>query len=417
MKSLRPILAAIALLALAGCEQKPAKPAAPAAATETVGLNAEIDNDVQQKSVSEPAFRGAVLQGPVRYADDILTAVDSRLLVRLKDNSALTVGPNARISIDKFVIDTDATVPSAAVSVAKGAFRFASGAKGSRPDGVRFNTPLAAIGIRGTILEGVVGPDALNVIGPGPWLAILSLDPETATVIVLREGIIEIRFGDEVITLDEPGDAIALGGTRRSTVFKMSGPATGRLDALLAPRGVGPRPPAAPAADTPPGVPPTTTPPTGGKAPPPRQPPPRRDPAGGAAEDNYSHDNEAVGGSGGGGRPTLTRSDGSPVPPSTRSPSQPPPRTYGAPLPRRDRGPGTPDLTIPLPSGTPSRDRQPTTQPKAPARDGAPSTQLQTQPAPTRAAPATAKEQPAPTRAAPAPAKDQPPQTPYKPPS
>lgn len=405
MKSLPLILAATLALALAGCEQKPAKPAAPAAATETVGLNAEIDNDVQQKSIAEPAFRGAVLQGPVRYADDILTAVDSRLLVRLKDNSALTVGPNARISIDKFVIDTDASAPGAAVSVAKGAFRFASGGQGAKPDNVRFNTPLAAIGIRGTVLEGVVGPDALNVIGAGPWLAILSLDPETATVIVLREGIIEIRFGDEVITLDEPGDAIALGGTRRSTVFKMPGPATARLDALLAPRGVGPRPPAAPAVDTPPAAPPVAD----GKTPPPRKPPPtRRDPAGGVSDDNYSHDNEATGGSGGGdglSRPTLRRSDGSAVPPATRS--QPPPRSYGAPLPRRDSGAGTPDLRIPLPSGTPTRERAPTTQPKAPAREPTPSPQLKSQTPPT---------QPAPTRVAPAAPKDQPPTAPQKPP-
>lgn len=399
MKSLPLILAATLALALAGCEQKPAKPAAPAAATETVGLNAEIDNDVQQKSIAEPAFRGAVLQGPVRYADDILTAVDSRLLVRLKDNSALTVGPNARISIDKFVIDTEASAPGAAVSVAKGAFRFASGGQGAKPDNVRFNTPLAAIGIRGTVLEGVVGPSALDVIGAGPWLAILSLDPETATVIVLREGIIEIRFADEVITLDEPGDAIALGGTRRSTVFKMPGPATARLDALLAPRGVGPRPPATPAVDTPPTAPPVAD--GGGKTPPPRKPPPtRRDPTAGVSDDNYSHDNEAVGGTGGGGRPTLTRSDGSAVPPTTRSP--PPPRTYGAPLRPRDSGPGTPSLTIPLPGGTPTRDRAPTTQPKAQAREPAPSTQLQSQPPATRVAPAAAK--------------DQPPTTPQKPP-
>lgn len=411
MKSL-PVILAIALLTLAACDQKSKAPTPPpAAATETVGLNAEIDNDVRQKSVADPGFRGAVLQGPVRYADDILTAVDSRLLVRLKDDSALTVGPNARISIDKFVIDTDAGAPGAAVSVAKGAFRFASSGKGSKPDGVRFNTPLAAIGIRGTILEGVVGPDALNVIGPGPWLAILSLDPETATVIVLREGIIEIRFGDETIVLDQPGEAIALGGTRRSTVFQMPAPATGRLDALLAPRGVGPRPPATPVVDTPP--------PPGGvdKPTPPRKPPPRRDTAGGVSNDDYSHDNEGSGGSsddgGGGGlsRPVLRRSDGSAVPPRSPAPERwrnygepAPSRTYGAPLPRRESGPGTPSLQIPIPSGTPLRERQPATQPKtpAPSRDQASSPQLKSQ---TPAA-----------QVAPTPAKDQPPPAPQKPP-
>jgi hypothetical protein len=385
MKSLSVTLAAVAVLVLAGCEPKADRPAAPpAATTETVGLNAEIDNDVQQKSLAENGFRGAVLQGPVRYADDILTAADSRLLVRLKDASGLTVGPNARISIDRFVIDTDASAPGAAVSVAKGAFRFASSGKGTRPDGVRFNTPLAAIGIRGTILEGVVGPDALTVIGAGPWLAILSLDPETATLIVLREGMIEIRFGDETIVLDRPGEAIALGGTRRSTVFQMPPPATGRLDALLAPRGVAPRSPASPVVDPPP-------PPTAGgadKATSPRKSPHRRDPGAGGSNEDYSHDNEAVGGSGGGdgsgglSRPVLRRGDGAAV-----TPGQPPPRRerdYGAPLPRRDAGPGTPAIDIPNPTIPVRQPRERPSQPKtqAPPGDAAPSPQLKAAPRP-----------------------------------
>ena len=170
------------------------------------------------------------------------------------------------------------------------------------------------------------GETGLPVIGSGPWLAILSLDPETATVIVLREGIIEIRFGDETIVLDRPGEAIALGGTRRSTVFQISAPATARLNALLAPRGVGPRPPQPPIADAAPPPPPAAG---GDKPTPPRKPPPRRDPAGGPSDDNYSHDNEAVGG--GGGRPVLRRSDGSAVEPAAPAPRRE--RTYGAPCP------------------------------------------------------------------------------------
>ncbi len=361
MKSLRPILVTALLLAVAACGQKADKPAAPpAVAAETVGLNAEIDNDVQQKSVADPSFRGAVLRGEVRYADDILTAADSRLLVRLKDQSGLTVGPNARISIDRFVIDTDAGVPGAAVSVAKGAFRFASSGKGSRPDGVRFNTPLAAIGIRGTVLEGVVGPDALSVIGAGPWLTILNIDPETATVIVLREGIIEVRFGDETVVLDQPGEAIALGGARRSTVFQIAAPASGRLDALLAPRGVGSRPPTSPPAGLPPKADGETTPPAGGKP----KSPPRRDPSSAPSDADYSHDNEGVvrPGEAGDGRPGLPRSDGSVIEP--RQPAPRPRPAYGAPLPRRDEsGPGTPSFDIPIPKIAPPPARNPAPRP------------------------------------------------------
>jgi hypothetical protein len=236
MRFLRPLLAAALLLGLAACDSKPktAEPPAPRAEA-AIGVNAEVENDVRLRSVQDQAWRPAALQGEVRFADDISTAADSRLVVALQDQSSLTVGPNARLTIDRFVIDTTSGAPGAAVSMTRGAFRFASQSRGK--EAVSFRTPVATIGVRGTVLLGIVGPEALSVVPTGPAALVLSGDPQTATLVVLREGVIEVRFGETVMVLDQPGLAVAVGKDGRSYGPFMLPSASGRtLDALLAPR-------------------------------------------------------------------------------------------------------------------------------------------------------------------------------------
>ncbi|HYE44873.1 MAG TPA: FecR domain-containing protein [Caulobacter sp.] len=369
MTFLRPWLAAALLLSLAGCSE-PAKTPPPAAPPDPpIGVNAEVENDVQMRSVQDRAWRPAAVQGQVRYADDISTAVESRLVVALQDSSSLTVGPNARLTIDRFVIDTTTGAPGAAVSVTRGAFRFASKSRGKDP--VSFRTPVATIGVRGTVLEGVVGPDALGVIPSGPAMLILSNDPAQATLIVLREGIIEIRVGDKVVVLDQPGQALAIGGGGRiHGPFRMPDAAGRRLDALLAPRAKRSPPPTEPLVRPPPDGPRTPGPRTPGRPDP--QPEPRTDPP----------PEEPPPGRPGLSRPQLNR-------PQLSSPGggryEPPPpersQTY-VPPPRRttgERGPGTPSLQVPLPSAPPPKTQPQTkTQPPADQPDPAPQKPLTT---------------------------------------
>jgi hypothetical protein len=243
---LRPLLAGFCVLVLAACSpDKPTvPPAAPNTGGEIVGTSAEINNSVDLRSAAEPDWRAAQLQGPVRYADAIRTQSDSRLVVAFVDKALLTVGPNAQITLDRFLIDTRPGVAGATVSVTKGAFRFASGKSGSSPDPVRFDTPIATIGIRGTILEGVVGPDALAVVANGPMMEILASDPTTATLIVLREGVVEVEIGQTIVVLDIPGQSMVLAGARWSQPFMLSTDAGVRLDGLLAPPSGRPKPPA-----------------------------------------------------------------------------------------------------------------------------------------------------------------------------
>ncbi|HEX6375468.1 MAG TPA: FecR family protein [Allosphingosinicella sp.] len=187
-----------------------------AAAQEVIGINAAVRNLVQIRTGSAPA-RHAVLRQPVRLNDEVRTGPASQLQILFRDRSSFTVGANSRIRIDRFAYDAPRSVREFGGSVTRGAFRFISGRSFAMAPGSRsLRTPVATMGIRGTILEGVVGADAVRIaaaesaVGPDA-----RSDPETATLILLRgpgpqaqggvaAGAVEVAAGDKSFVLDQP---------------------------------------------------------------------------------------------------------------------------------------------------------------------------------------------------------------------
>lgn len=216
--------------------------AAAVQAQEAVGVNAAIRNTVRTQPVGESALRAAALRGQVRTGDVIVSGPQSQLQVLLRDQSIFTVGSNARVTIDRFVIDTDRGAAGTSASVARGAFRFVSGRGGPRAGAVR--TPVASIGVRGTVVETVVGPDALFVLEGHPGLPPFSGTPDDATLIVLRgpgprgagfdtPGAIDVTSGDSTWTVDRPGMAMFVWAGGSFGPFKLSDEASARLNGLL----------------------------------------------------------------------------------------------------------------------------------------------------------------------------------------
>lgn len=211
-------------------------------AQEAVGVNAAIRNTVRTQPVGEGALRAAVVRGQVRTGDVIVSGAQSQLQVLLRDQSIFTVGSNARVTIDRFVIDTDRSAGGATASVARGAFRFVSGRGGARAGAVR--TPVASIGVRGTVVDTVVGPDALFVLEGHPGLPPFTGSPDDATLIVLRgpgprgagfdtPGAIDVTSGDTTFTLERPGMAMFAWAGGAFGPFELSDEASARLSALL----------------------------------------------------------------------------------------------------------------------------------------------------------------------------------------
>jgi FecR protein len=115
-------------------------------AEEQVGVAVTVRNDVTGKLQSSVV---RVSDGSSVYGREVVkTSADSSAKLVLKDNTNLNVGPNSSVSLDNFVFAGNSDYKQAGFNLAKGAFRFTSGASDKRSYDLK--TPVATIGVRGT---------------------------------------------------------------------------------------------------------------------------------------------------------------------------------------------------------------------------------------------------------------------------
>ena len=106
---------------------------------------------VERHGVRQPLAPG----DPLRNRDRVLTGADARVVIALAEGSAVKLGENAQLDINALG-RRDGQVFTAALDVARGAFRFTSGVFSARPRQRAVNVRIATItaGIRGTDLWG-----------------------------------------------------------------------------------------------------------------------------------------------------------------------------------------------------------------------------------------------------------------------
>jgi hypothetical protein len=87
----------------------------------------------------------------VQVGDRIVTGHDGQIGITLRDNTLLSAGPNATVVLDKFAFDSTTNAGTIDASVKRGQLSVVSGkiAKQS-PESVKFRTPNAILGVRGT---------------------------------------------------------------------------------------------------------------------------------------------------------------------------------------------------------------------------------------------------------------------------
>jgi hypothetical protein len=153
------------------------------------------------------------------------------------------------VAIDRFVYDPTANSRQTGVSVTRGAFRFMSGRTLGHPSGpATVTTPVAVIGIRGTIFEGVVGEDAVAIAQQEPAVGKVKSDKDVASLIVLRgpgpqtqgdatPGIIDVTAGGVTVTLNSPDLAVYVprAGVPPIGPFRISSPGLQSIQTLLRP--------------------------------------------------------------------------------------------------------------------------------------------------------------------------------------
>src|SRR5882762_4341218 len=140
---LRTALAGAAAFVLSGA------PFAVAQVTAKVGVTSATDGDPLGKppAAAERVLRIGI---DVQANELITTSANDRAHLVFLDGSSLTVGPNAQLTIDKFVFDPNTKTGELTINASKGVLRLVGG-KISKNAPITITTPSSTIGIRGGI--------------------------------------------------------------------------------------------------------------------------------------------------------------------------------------------------------------------------------------------------------------------------
>jgi hypothetical protein len=177
--------------------------ASPAYAQARVGEAAVVKNEVVR--VAGPASNQINVGDDVLRDEIVRTGLDSAARLVMADSTNLSLGPNATITLDRTVFSDEHTYQDIAIKLTTGTFRFVTGH--SEKAAYKISTPLATIGVRGTILD--------------------ILSQRGKTTVVLQEGASRVcATGGQCVELTEPGETaiITSTGNGRSTIHKSSTP-------------------------------------------------------------------------------------------------------------------------------------------------------------------------------------------------
>lgn len=123
--------------------------ASPVHAQTRVGEAAVVKNEVVRVAASATT---QINVGDSLLRDEVVrTGLDSATRLVMADSTNLSLGPNATITLDRTVFDDEHHYRDVAVKLTSGAFRFVTG--NSQKAAYKITTPLATIGVRGTILD------------------------------------------------------------------------------------------------------------------------------------------------------------------------------------------------------------------------------------------------------------------------
>lgn len=168
---------------------------APSAEAARIGVASAVANKVTGLT---GANSRALSSGDAVFQNDVVRtfkAGSAQLL--FLDETSMTVGPNSSVTLDRFVYDPRKKVGQIIFNVTKGAFRFVSGS--AKSNSYKIKTPVATIGVRGTIFEGY-------------------LDMYGNLILVLIEGAIEVCSPAGCSVVDTPGQYIKVGKDGQITI-------------------------------------------------------------------------------------------------------------------------------------------------------------------------------------------------------
>ncbi len=132
------------------------------------GVAAAVKGDVRVTTVESEMH--PLKSGDKVYMGDVIeTGDDGQLQVLLLDQTVFTLGPLSSIKMDEFVYDPATDDGKVKASMVKGIFRFVSGKIAhKKPENMEVTLPAGSIGIRGTIVAGIIDGAKSLVVLLGP---------------------------------------------------------------------------------------------------------------------------------------------------------------------------------------------------------------------------------------------------------
>ena len=135
-----------------------------ARAQQNIGSTALANNRVSREL---SGAEGPLNAGDPVYRDELVrTGEDSTAKLIFLDSTNLAIGPTSRVTLDQFVDAGEVNGQKMTVNLAKGIFRFTTGALDKRA--YTISTPTASIGVRGTVLDIAVARHAAGRTGSDP---------------------------------------------------------------------------------------------------------------------------------------------------------------------------------------------------------------------------------------------------------
>jgi len=167
-----------------------------------VGEAVLVKNEVVRVAASSAT---QINVGDSLLRDEVVrTGLDSAARLVMADSTNLSLGPGATIRLDRTVFNDEHSYRDIAIRLSSGAFRFVTGH--SEKTAYKITTPLATIGVRGTILD--------------------ILSKKTMTIVALQEGASRVcTVSFQCTELTQPGDtAVITSAGGKVTISKTNNP-------------------------------------------------------------------------------------------------------------------------------------------------------------------------------------------------
>lgn len=129
-------------------------------AADSIGVTSAAQNHVEgvMGTQTTPLRVGS----QVYQNQHVRTGPASTAQLLFRDQTSLSVGPQSEVTLDKFVYDPSRNTGDVVLSATRGAFRFVSGTQ--EPHNYQVHTPVATIGVRGTVVDIVANEHSTSVI-------------------------------------------------------------------------------------------------------------------------------------------------------------------------------------------------------------------------------------------------------------